>query len=254
MTFQECKTLFLENRLVRTLNIGLAASAALFIGLAPTEGGSFTIEEWVLGTQVEDFASGGSDIDGTAIVQNPFHATHFASVGVCTAETQYNFAWSDTLASFLLAASHEAEDIDSSSLFSRSAGSIIFTTSQDVFLTFRANYDYVAPATGFFTRLMLNISQEDVGLLFAANEGGGPWVLEPAVGTLTIEEQTLLLAAGARYTISYELSTTSFASGTGIIATADGEISLTLQTVPEPATLSLLTLGSLLLLRQRRCH
>ena len=236
-------------RFLRVLILGFA----VLLGFSKAAAGAgFTIVDLGVASIVDDGSSGMSDVVGEFITDSPAQGTLFASVGLSTAETQYDFAWTSSLGQFLVTASHEAEDVDSSTLFSASTGSIWVAASQDVLVTLQANYDYVAPATGFFTRIILNIWQEDAGLLFADNDRGGPWVLEPAVGTLTIEEQTVLLpAAGAPYNISYELSTTSFASGTGIIATADGNVAIALQTVPEPTTLSLLALGSLCLLRRR---
>ena len=240
--------------MIRALNIGLVASAAFFIGLTPTVGGSFTLEQWTLSTRVQDFSSGKSDVNISDVVQNPFQLTQSVAInnGLTTATTTYDFSWHDTFGTFLIQAAHEAEDIDFSTLFSRSTGGFVIAASQDLQIAIDAEYTFLAPAPLFHVRLSMDvIDLADNSALFFGLEEGGPAFLGPPAGTLSIQD-TVLVPAGSTYILGYEMLLQTFASGTDVIATADGNIAITLQTVPEPATLSLLIFGSLVLLRRRR--
>ncbi|MFQ5411936.1 MAG: hypothetical protein ACE5EC_06550, partial [Phycisphaerae bacterium] len=170
-----------------------------------------------------------------------------------TATTPYDFVWDDFSGTFLVGAIHEAEDVDSSTLFVRSSGGMTLTSILDLRLSFDASYSYVAPASGFFVRLMIGVVDLDQSeVLFAQDEIGGPSVLEPPSGTLFIND-TIILPAGSTYFINYEMRLQSFASGTGIIATGDGHVDMFIETVPEPSTLSLLAIDFLVFRRRKRC-
>ncbi|MFQ5502454.1 MAG: PEP-CTERM sorting domain-containing protein [Phycisphaerae bacterium] len=194
-----------------------------------------------------------NDSQGSFTVENPFLASQFASVGVSTAATNYDIAWSESSGAFLIDGAHQTEDVSSSTLFSRSSGGIIMSASQDLTINLDASYTYSAPSVGFFVRLSISIINLDQSeIVFDDNVDGGPHVLGPPNGTLVIQGDALL-PAGSTYTISYQMRLQSFAGGSNAIATGDGHVNMLIETVPEPSTLSLLVIG-LLVTRRRRGH
>ena len=237
---------------MRFLRVSILSFAVVLGFSEAAAGAGFTIVDLGVASTVDDASSGMSDVVGEFITESPAHGTLFASVGLSTATTFYDFAWTSSFGQFLVTAAHEAEDVDSSMLFSRSSGGIVLAASQDLEVTIDAEYTYSAPATGFFTRLTVDvIDLSDNNSLFFGIDEGGPFFLGPPAGTLLVEGN-LIIPGGTTYFLSYSMATHSFASGTGIIATADGDLAITLQTVPEPSTLFLVAVGSLGLTRRRR--
>jgi len=234
----------------------IGAGLSTLVLLRPLLAASFTLDGWSLRTQVEDTSTDEYEYMASRTVQpSPFQASQFVSIndGVTTGASTFDFEWWSTFGSFLITASHEAQDVgDTNSLWSMSSGSFMFDATEDLTLDIGGHYQYVAPAAGFWTRFIISVASvnADEVLMFEILFGG-PAMLEPPAATMTIPDTQLLLPAGDRYGIGYELSTFSHASGTDIVAVGDGEIHFTIQGIPEPATATLL-LCTLPLLRHRR--
>ena len=237
---------------MRASTLNLFVLIALLLTPRMAEGAEFQIDEWFLGTVVRDFTSGASDGEVSGIVQNGFMESHFASLppnGLTFAETSFGFSWTDRgFGDFLIQASHAAENLDN--LRTQSSGNIIFTTTVDLRMDIDASYTY--DVGDKMVRLNFNIIQQDpVEILFAASERGGAAVFEPPAGTLTIQQDDLLVPAGHTYAINYLIDIITFGDPPDTIGTGSGFIHFSIEPVPEPSTLFLVAVGSLGLSRRR---
>jgi hypothetical protein len=241
---------------MKTTSIGFGLLVVFaFFGMAqPVRGEAFTITEWALGTTVYDSSIGGPeglDSDYNNVVENPFQHTQFASVGISTAETTYDFAWSADFGGFLIDAAHEAEDIDTGTLYSRSSGYIWVAPSIDLSLEIAAAYSYYLPPGMMLARLEIFASDVDTSEnLFYAREQDNSFDGYPVSGTFTIDGNATL-PAGHTIVLHYEMIIQSFSGQTGLLGTGTGSVSFTLQPVPEPSTLALLATFILIVPRRR---
>ena len=220
---------------------------------APTiaQAADFTVEDWLLLTAVNNNSTGEFDLDGTNQVQNPLHTTFFASLPPSITETMVDISWSDSFGSFLIQAAHQAEH--DGSLISATESRIFISPTIDLEVTVHAEYQYNLPAIFMGSELNVSFSDSKTFETIFFEELVDDTNLGPTSGTFTIDG-SFTMPAGRTWLMFSLMETTSFSGSSANIATADGNIAITLQTVPEPATLSLLTIGSLLLLLHRRRH
>ncbi len=212
---------------------------------------AFTIDAWTLGTVVENFESGESDLEGTTLVQNPFQDTHFVSIGLSTAQTDFDFSWTDTSGTFLIDAAHQAEDNSGFTLESRSSGFIFFETTTDLLFTIQSTYDYDLPASLMAIDIGLSIRDSTSGETFFADSESASTFSNPppASGSLFIEGDGIL-PGGRSMVFSYFMELETHGT-TGTIATGSGNVSFQLTQVPEAHSAFLLLIPAIFALHRR---
>ena len=227
-------------------------AALVLVAAAPLAHADFIIPQWRVGVTVHDSSSGQSASSTFATVQNPFQDSHSVSVGISTAESAYDFAWSADFGSFLIEGAHEAEDVDDLTLFSQSSGFIWVAPSIDLSLEIAAAYSYYLPPGMMLARLEIAAFDVDTSEnLFYAREQDNSFDGYPVSGTFTIDGNATL-PAGHTIVLHYEMIIQSFSGQTGLLGTGTGSVSFTLQPVPEPSALALL--APLVLIVPRRRH
>ncbi len=221
---------------------------------------SFIIDDWVIGVRVHDFSTGMVQTAAFLDVMNPFQDAHAVSLGVppavSAASAAYDFAWSEFkgTGSFHAEGSQQAVGVASSTLFSRSSGTILVTTTSDLLVGIDATYSYDLPPDSMLTILNVDIIRQDpAGAIYSESRVDDTFLGSPASGIFTINDQ-VLLPGGNTYSLNYRMLIQSFAGATGVIGTGSGTVDF--QLIPEPSTLWLAVPGGLLLLlrgrRQRR--
>ncbi len=205
------------------------------------------VTEWSLATAVQD--AGGDPIqDATAfsIVTNPFVDSHSAHLGLGTAMTSYSHSWSANHASFHFDMAHVTPDLHNSLSASFSTGSIVLTTSEPLRAHLTGSYSYYLPVGGMDISSGLQITGGPGPPFYTfldVSHREDTFVSPAPLSGIFTSDQTALIPAGT-YAINYITRLNAFGNS-GAIATGSGFFQLTLEPVPEPATLSFLSIIAL---------
>lgn len=223
---------------------------------SPASAALLNIQQWRLTSGAENSATYEVDVDYATVVQNPFQRTDFAAIGLpgtTTALTAYDFAWSNTAATFLIQCSHQAEDTGGLFLKSLSDGIIRFSASQDVLLSVDAAYAYDLPFSGMDTVLSILVGDlPGSQIYYNGVDHADTFLGWPASGTLTSQGQALL-PGGKDYILLYRVDLVT--RGTSeLIASGDGYFSFQFQPVPEPSAFIMTLLGGALISPRLRCR
>lgn len=88
--------------------------------------------------------------------------------------------------------------------------------------------------------------------LFSHGQGDTTDTSGPHGGTFSVSGATAILPAGRTATIQYQFRTTYFpGSATGLLASGDGTVHLSMVAIPEPAALGPLAFTALLIRKRR---
>lgn len=217
-------------------------------------GASVTMQTWSLVSLVDDGFLGQRDSAGSGTVQNPFQATHIATIGDSSATTVYDFLWQAQSAIFLIDAIHAVSDIPTTSSLSisRSTGTAIMHAENDLLVTVNAQYSYHSLGSEYYARLGLIIADTDTKTQFI-NEShqDGPAFLGPSTGTFFIQD-SIIIPASTNFGISYSMSMTTFGGGSSTIGHASGHVNITMQVIPEPTTALFLAFTGVVVFRRHR--
>ncbi len=213
---------------------------------------SLVVSEWLLETGV--FSPSSNEGVGFFVVENPFQSSHSISLpsGLTTSTTSYDFVWSEPegIGTFLIDGIHQAEDSTGVFLESWSEGRIFFTPSVDLIFSFEGQYTYDLPVSLMAADLLLSVAQVEPFEFIAADSDSASTLSGGSdAGTLSVQGQGIL-SAGTEYRFRYRMDLQTFGTS-GALATGSGDVSFHLEPVPEPSTLSMLALASLLTLRRR---
>ncbi len=230
-------------------NVLLAGLAVIFL-CTPAAASEFTVTQWTLGVLADP---PGYD-DGFSVfttVANPFSDSHTAFVNETIASSSYDFAWDGTFGRFLIGCENQSEDLGDWG-WSKSAGTIFLSTTVDLLITIHGEYTYNLPGRYMDADMKLAVYSTDPPVSYFDDYQTADTAWHPvASGTFLSDGQTTL-PAGGTYRLKYRLEVDCAGYQPGQIATGSGNVSFTIQAVPEPGTLSLALLGSMMLLRRRR--
>ncbi len=228
----------------------LLGGLAVIVLCTPATASEFTVTQWTLNV-LADAAHTGDDFGVFTTVSNPFSDSHTAFVNETIASASYDFAWDGTFGRFLIGSENQSEDLGDWGR-SKSAGTIYLSTTVDLLITIHGEYTYNLPGRHMEAEMQLAVISTDPSTIYFSEHPDANTYWNPvASGTLLIDGQTTLPAGGA-YRLKYWLEVDCAGYQPGQIATGSGNASFTIQAVPEPGTLSLALLGSMMLLRRRR--
>jgi len=239
-------TLIMQIRHLIFLNV-----AAIVAGMVPsTANAGLIVFSWDLLTYVDHGVSGEDDYETSTVVQNPYQASHSASVGSTTAQTEYDISWLLDFASFDIQAAHQAEDVGgASTIRALSSGHVIFTPDSDIAFSVEAAYSYDLPAWGMTASVQVLIADPETHTnYFAEADSEDTFIGGPKQGAFAITGQGFI-PAGRESLLLYTMQVRTYGSS-GALATGSGHLTFTI--TPEPTTASLLALGGLTLVRRRR--
>jgi len=216
----------------------------------------FNVQQWQLGTGVTGTPPNvGVELNQT--VTNPLILTQHwdGTDGFSSSETSYRFGWDSSFGDFLVQVTHRAADVDPNTLRSGSSGLIYFTSNTDVLFTIDGNYSYSLPINPMLTIFNLSVSDAQpphdspigFGNYYGTEDGA------PASGSFPISGQAVL-PAGHTWLIDYLMEVETLGGLSGQIASGDGYLHFTLQSVPAPAAFLPLALAALLLRKRRGCR
>ncbi|MFH1417717.1 MAG: PEP-CTERM sorting domain-containing protein [Planctomycetota bacterium] len=229
-----------------------AISVLLLGGTIPSMANAdFIVSSWDLLTYVYQGASGEDDYVTSTVVQNPYHTTHFASIGDTTSQTNYDISWLLDFGGFDIQAAHMAEGAEGGVTSALSSGHIWITPTEDLLLSLDAAYSYeFSSSAAMLAGLTIGVSYADQpGGIFGQMEQAVTFPGEPLSGTLAIQAD-IILPANETWVLGYSTKVHTFSGSAGSTVTGDGHVSFTI--TPEPTTASLLALGGLMLIRRRR--
>ncbi len=207
---------------------------------------SFTVTEWFLAASVRQ--ASGHEADFELTVTNPFSDAGFASIGISTAESVYDFAWNDNFGRFVIEGTHQAEDADASA---ESNGLIYFSTTEPFAYDIDIAYSYDLPGGMLRAGFTYNLLDTDtLDSVCVGSHHDDTWTAGPVSDTLTVQHSGVL-PAGHPYAFTYKMELDTY-STSGQLATGSGHVDLTLTAVPEPTTAALLGCLAPLALRRRR--
>lgn len=245
---------------MRTPVLALMATIASTITAGLASGSVFSVDQWSVGAAVAgEFPY--SDGDSSNIVSNPFVESFQAIDRASSATASFNFSWNDSSGDFLLDGSLRcvAQNLPpfpgaTGDESCGANGGIYFTTTADLLMTVDAAFDYNLAGPNLFALIDFNVYPESTNKpkdpIFVSGVHDDTYTHYPAAGTLRITGQAIV-PAGQTYIFGFR-QYLSADRNTGAIATGDGYLHFTLQTIPEPATSALLILGTLLLSRSQR--
>ena len=230
-------------------------SLAVIASPSPVHGG-FTVEAWNLKTSASERVNGHSINDSETItsISNPLLTAIYAQVNDNSfSETEFNYAWFPSLATghFNATITHAIRAPEARAV---TDNQIFILPSEDLHLSISASLMYAHTpgdlgSVNFFTSIRDEATQQSV---LSEHRRGGNLYFEPASGTLTINEEIILIA-GTTYRLrnGIDSSNTADLLPTGIIDVS-ADISFTITPVPEPASLAMAALAAPWILRRRR--
>jgi hypothetical protein len=210
--------------------------------------GDLVVNTWLVDAAVYDSTAVGDPLEGVFFetVQNPFQASHTATLNNSYASATYNFAWTGDSANFDVATSHHHEQFSG---FTVTEGRINLVPAVDSNVSAWGTWQFVWPSSALgSTVIFLNVVDlESYDEPISAVARGGNSDLGLPYGTLNLQDSGTLLA-GRTYEIYYFARVSFF--NTAPSGEASGEINFAITPVPEPAALALI-LPALFLARRR---
>lgn len=191
---------------------------------------------------------------GFSNVASPFQNSVSRTILQSTAQASYDFNWTVQMASFLIDSSISCQGpVSAASFRCGSTGQIAVTTTSDVILHSDVGLSWnLAPGDrqGILDFDVIRIGSPNTTIhnrsFGHSNINGGP-----PNGSFGYLDSTLL-PAGGQYVLLYAINFTSFNGSPTALSTGTSHIGLHLEPVPEPATLGLLALAALPLIRRNR--
>ena len=217
---------------------------------------AFTVESWNLRTSIAEHIGTpfNSDSETITAISNPLLTAIYAQVNDNSfSETEFNYAWFPSLATghFNATITHAIRAPEARAV---TDNQIFILPSEDLHLSISASLMYAHTpgdlgSVNFFTSIRDEATQQSV---LSEHRRGGNLYFEPASGTLTINEEIILIA-GTTYRLrnGIDSSNTADLLPTGIIDVS-ADISFTITPVPEPASLAMAALAAPWILRRRR--
>ncbi len=212
---------------------------------------SFAVDDWFVSATVSNFNL-GDDSEFFYTVQNPFNASHTATIAASTCQASYDFAWAEQFGTFLIQSTQTAEGVPTSMLVTDSSGYIYVTPSEALALTINAQWTFDLPVDYMHTTLLVRVfGAATHQVLFGQTTGGDTFPGEPASGTVTITGNAIL-PPGETWVLRYGMDIYTYGGTQGYMGTGNGYVNFQLS--PEPASASVLTLGLLTLSHRRHCQ
>lgn len=235
-------------RILSPRHVGVAAAALLAI--SQFAAGDVIVTTAGFDVGVMNLANGTDSIHVLWQMENPWSASHSASLGISFAAASYNFAWSAAGGSFHIAGSNGAAG-NPVLLFSVAEGAITIDTMSPYLLNLEGLYHYQLASGDREARLNIRVRDLTLGQsLYSHTSSAVPITGDPATGTFH-QMQELTLTPGHRFSLSYFMALDSYSGSPNVVSTGDGFVQFTLTAIPEPASAVLLALG-LPWLRRRR--
>lgn len=211
----------------------------------------FVVSSGIFRVGVVNSANSTNNVHTLSQIENPWSASHSASLGISFAAASYDFAWSPAGGSFLISGSNAAAG-NPVNLFSACEGSIIIETTSPYLLNLEGLYNYQLASGDREARLNIRVRDVTLGQsLYSHTSTARPITGDPATGTFQ-QMQELTLTPGHRFSLSYFMALDSYSGNPNVVSTGDGFVQFTLTAIPEPASAALVALGLPRLRRRAR--
>jgi hypothetical protein len=213
---------------------------------------SFSVDQWGLTISVD---SAWPDVAAATFhtVLNPFlnqHSVTLPSNPATSAAAQYDISWLVNYGSFNISAQLAAQD--GNSVRSLASGTVYLQADADLTLNLDSILNYNLPTGLLGAFLSFDVRDQTAGQYLLTRSAWYITYPDPTgPGTLSCTGDAAL-PAGHEFRVQYQMSLQTSGASSGL-ATADGFVNFTLEPLPEPASLALLT-PLLLALRRRRVH
>jgi hypothetical protein len=211
---------------------------------------SFTVQQWSLSAFVINYSTGQASQDFT-VVQNPFHSSHIASLGVSASAASYDFDWAEQFGHFLIDSSQQAEGVPAWYLYAASSGSIYITPSEDLLLTIDASWTFDLPAWQMESAFGVSVVGANNHVqLFSQDVWSDPEWPGGLSDTVSINGE-VILPAGETWMLGYGMHLRTEEGTQGLAATGSGYVDF--EITPEPNTATLAALVLVAVSHRRRC-
>lgn len=222
-----------------------------FMVFVPRAFAQIGVSDWFLSTFVQNFSPPSQqDAQSFATVSNPFLDSHTAALGSGTAMGAYEFSWTGDNALFRIETELVDPNVGNTRYVTAASGSIVFATTSDGRAILNGEYSYNLPGQGFEVICGLSVYQLGTASDVLRDSGQADTITSPS-GTGIIDlSASAMLAAGHQYLINYSIRIDAFGNS-GVLATTNGFLQLTLEPIPEPATVGLIGLTAILYRRRR---
>ncbi len=201
----------------------------------------------------------GLDPDHSQTVNNnnpvPTSFSQFAHVDPSFCSTGYQMDWTGDSAQFDITSSHRLQGYQGSV---SSGGRWVVRPAVDSLVTFNGFFNYNHPASSsLWGRAIIDVNLKVEGtanFLFGDQASDGSVTLGPPSGTLNVGG-SYLLQAGTLYRVGFSFGTSNFQQPPPEATwLGNGEVHITINPVPEPATAALVSLAIIPLLCRRFKH
>lgn len=229
-----------------------AAVVTIFL-VVPPEGAraGFTIDAWDLACGITDANSGGGGVVFN-VAENPFHASHQIVWAGATDSASYDISWDAQAFDFQMTTSVTAPGTNFSGFTSACTGGVRVTTDADLLLDVDSAVTFALPDGDREVNLSVTASIPGGAYLFSALSSSVPVFGDPRYGVLNAHGSSILLPSNGTYVINYGIDLYStWPSNPAVLSHADGFVNLHLS-VPEPATLAMLSIAALAFHRRLR--
>ncbi len=228
--------------------------AVVLAGVPSARAAEIDVLEWSVRSSIQQEGAGFVGFSNTQ-VQNPFVAQQSTSLLLHSNSTSYDFSWdAQGNARFLVSMTHATAGAGTTLVINSTSGGIDLRAPRDTRVDFSGQYQY-SFGNGFrVTSLILGIYDVDSQQTVASQSRGAPPPFASS-GALTINPVEVVLTAGRRYLLIYNVRLDSDTGSATSLSHGNGSLEFNLRPViPEPGSLALLGLLAPAILRRRRGH
>lgn len=195
-------------------------------------------------------SNGATSLARFAAVQSPFVNQHQAMLSASTASASYSISFDAQSLDFVASTAIAAQG-SPPALQSGCNGTLRFFVDQPVLLTANVQFTFAMPSGDRQLDLSVNVGSTTT-TYFHDGTGYQPVFGDPASGTWTSHADSILLPANQTYGIGYSFQFLSFSGSPTQLSQGNGIVHFRLDTIPEPATSTLLALSAIALAKRRR--